>query len=122
MYDLSDKCVLVTGASKGIGCEIARQIGAAGAHVVAHYSSDIAGAEAAVSAIDPARRKLVSADFSDLDSVESLWQQAVAWKGRIDVLVNNAAIMLFDGGVDQSVDQWDEVWERTLRVNVMAGC
>lgn len=120
MYDLSDKTVLVTGASKGIGAAIARQCGEAGAAVVAHYGTDRAGAEAAVSGIAESHKKLLSSDFADLDSVEALWQSAEDWRGRIDVLVNNAATMAWDGGIDQPLDVWDEVWDNTLRVNVLA--
>jgi len=120
MQTLAGKTVLVTGASKGIGAQIARQAGAAGAHVIAHYGSDQAGAEAAVADIAPSHKKLIGADFSDLTTVESLWDAAVDWQGRIDVLINNAALMLWKGGVDEDLDRWDEVWERSLQVNVLA--
>jgi NAD(P)-dependent dehydrogenase (short-subunit alcohol dehydrogenase family) len=98
MYDLSKKTVLVTGASKGIGAACARQLGDAGAYVVAHYGGDRSGVEEATASIAKGNKKLIAADFSDLDAVESLWQEALAWRGRIDVLVNNAATMRFDGG------------------------
>lgn len=66
------------------------------------------------------RKKLVQADFSDRDSVESLWQVAEDWRGRVDVLVNNAAVMSFDGGFDQPVATWDRIWDEALSVNVLA--
>jgi NAD(P)-dependent dehydrogenase (short-subunit alcohol dehydrogenase family) len=96
MYDLSKKTVLVTGASKGIGAACARQLGDAGAYVVAHYGGDRSGVEEATASIAKGNKKLIAADFSDLDAVESLWQEALAWRGRIDVLVNNAATMRFE--------------------------
>lgn len=120
LHDLTGKTILVTGASKGIGAAIVASLGAAGAHVVAHYGSDRAGAEAAVAAIPAERRRLVQADLADLDAVERLWREAWDWRGRLDVLVNNAAVMLFNGGVDEPVETWDEVWARTLQVNVLA--
>lgn len=120
MENLNGKCVLVTGASKGIGAEIARQVGAAGAHVVAHYGSDRDGAEAAVADVDDAHKRLVSADFSDLAAVEALWDAAQEWRGKVDVLVNNAATMLWEGGVDEDIPRWDEVWETSMRINVLA--
>ena len=90
MFDLSGKTILVTGASKGIGAATVERLGRAGASVVAHYGSDRAGAEAATRNIDPGRKRLIAADFSDLDSVEVLWEEAEHWHGRIDVFVNNA--------------------------------
>lgn len=120
MYDLSKKTVLVTGASKGIGAACARQLGDAGAYVVAHYGGDRSGVEEATASIAKGNKKLIAADFSDLDAVESLWQEALAWRGRIDVLVNNAATMRFDGGVDEPIETWDEVWTETLKINVEA--
>lgn len=119
-HDLTGKTILVTGASKGIGAAIVASLGAAGAHVVAHYGSDRAGAEAAVAGIPPERCRLVQADLADLDAVERLWREAWDWRGRLDVLVNNAAVMIFNGGVDEPVETWDEVWARTLQVNVLA--
>ncbi|MDH4047956.1 MAG: SDR family oxidoreductase [Gammaproteobacteria bacterium] len=120
MYDLAGKTILVTGASKGIGAAIASRLGASGAFIVAQYGADRAGAERATAHLDSSRTCLLQADFSDLDSVEALWQSALAWRGRIDVLVNNAAIMLWDGGIEQPVERWDAVWNETLQVNVLA--
>ena len=120
MIDLSGKTILLTGASKGIGAATAAILGAAGAHLVAHYGSDRAGVEAATAAIPPERLLLVQADLADLDAVERLWAAALAWRGRIDVLVNNAAIMDFSGGFDAPLAVWDLVWEQALDVNVKA--
>ena len=120
LTDLTGKTVLLTGASKGIGAATAAVLGAAGAHLVAHYGSDRAGAEGATAGIPPECCKLIGADLADLDAVERLWDDAVAWRGRIDVLVNNAAVMEFSGGIDAPLDEWDAVWERALQVNVKA--
>lgn len=120
MHDLSDKVVLVTGASKGIGAAIAERLGAAGAYVVAHYGSDEGGVLDATRAIDDAKKLLVKADFTDLDDVERLWDEAERWQGRVDVFVNNAATMLWDGGFDQPLDAWDLTWNKTLQINVLA--
>jgi NAD(P)-dependent dehydrogenase (short-subunit alcohol dehydrogenase family) len=120
MHDLSDKTILVTGGSKGIGAATVRHLGRAGASVVAHYSSDRDGAVAATEGIADSNKLLVSADFADLDQVEALWDSALGWRGRIDVLVNNAAVMLWDGGFEQPLDAWDAIWEKTLAINVLA--
>ena len=117
---LAGRTVLVTGASKGIGAAIAAKLGAEGAHVIAHYGSDRAGAESATRDLPADRKLLVSGDFSRLEEVEAVWRRAAEWRGGIDVLVNNAALMLFEGGVDEPIETWDSVWERTLQVNVLA--
>jgi NAD(P)-dependent dehydrogenase (short-subunit alcohol dehydrogenase family) len=119
MYDLTGRTVLVTGASKGIGRATAEALGAAGAHVVAHYGSDADGAHAAVAAIDDDRRLVLGADLSELDGSRRLWREAIAWQGHVDVVVNNAALLV-ETPLDSSDDAWDEAWSRTFDVNVRA--
>ena len=120
MYDLSGKTILVTGASKGIGAEIVRTLGDAGAHVIAHYRRDRSGVSNACRGIDNARKLLVQADFSRLDDVEALWDAASSWRDRVDVVINNAAVMLWQGGFGEPLTAWDETWQRTLHINVLA--
>ena len=114
---LEDKEILVTGASRGIGHEIAREVGREGASVVAHYASTKAGAKKATSELAADRRLLVHADFSQPGSGRSLWNEAVAWKGRVDVLVNNAAI-LSEVDWNSPEEEWDRIWSATMQVNV----
>ena len=120
MSELAGKTVLLTGASKGIGAAIAAALGAAGAHLVAHYGSDRAGAAEATRDIPPERLELVGADLGDLAAVDRLWREALGWRGRIDCLVNNAAVMRLAGGIDDEDAVWDAVWDEALRVNVLA--
>ncbi|KXO72972.1 SDR family NAD(P)-dependent oxidoreductase [Brucella anthropi] len=118
MFSLQGKTVLLTGASKGIGAEAARTLIAMGANVIAHYGSDRVGAEAAMEGVDPARYLLLQADLAKPNEARRLWIDAVAWRGRVDVLVNNAAIFLNAGGIEEDEAEWDEVWDKTLQVNV----
>jgi NAD(P)-dependent dehydrogenase (short-subunit alcohol dehydrogenase family) len=120
MLDLKSKTVLVTGASKGIGAAIVAALGRRGAYVVAHYGSDRAGAEAAAGAIAPDHRHFLQADLREAQDVAALWDAALAWRGRVDVLVNNAATMLWHGGIQAPEADWDAVWAETLQVNVLA--
>jgi len=114
-----NKTVLLTGASKGIGAATAHALGEAGAHVIAHYDSDEAGARAATAAIPEGRKLLVQADFSDPDAPRRLWEAAVGWRGRVDVLVNNAAVMPATP-LDAPEDEWSHGWDQALQVNVRA--
>jgi NAD(P)-dependent dehydrogenase (short-subunit alcohol dehydrogenase family) len=112
---------LLPGASQGIGAAIARRIGAAGAEVIAQYGRDQAGAVAATEAIPGGRKLLLGADLADASAVDLLWRQALAWRGRVDVLISNAAVMHWHGGFEGEDDAlWDRVWAETLSVNVLA--
>ena len=117
MTDLSGRIILVTGASSGIGFETVRLLGAAGAHVIAQWRSDREGAEAATTAIPPERKHLIRADFTRPDSASDLWIEALGWYGRIDVVVNNAAV-LAQAGVDDPDEDWARAWEMSLKVNL----
>src|SRR5215467_14097826 len=120
MSGLDGKTILVTGASKGIGAAIAAALGRDGAHVIAHYGTDEAGARAAMAAVPADRVLLISAKLGEPGGATRLWREALAWRGKVDVLVNNAAMMAWEGGLDDSDDVWDRVWAETLQVNVKA--
>ncbi len=118
--ELEGKRILLTGASKGIGAATARMLGEAGASLIAHYGVDEAGARGATAEIPQERKLLLQADLASLDDVERLWENASGWRGGIDVFVNNAATMIFDGGVEEELDRWDHAWEESMQVNVLA--
>ncbi len=117
--DLSDKTVIVTGASKGIGAATAAAMVAAGARLIAHYGSDRAGAEAAVAGAAPGQARLIQADLSDMEAVDAFWSATCA-DGLPDVLVNNAGIMRQTGGIEDGIADWDRVWAEAMAVNVHA--
>jgi 3-oxoacyl-[acyl-carrier protein] reductase len=94
---LSGKVAIVTGASKGIGAEIARIFGAEGAAVVVNYASSRSGADRVAADIRAAGGKAVAiqADVSKEDDVKRLFAETSRAFGRLDVLVNNAGIYNF---------------------------
>jgi NAD(P)-dependent dehydrogenase (short-subunit alcohol dehydrogenase family) len=116
--DLSGKTILVTGASRGIGAATATALADAGAAVIAHFGSHRDGAAEAVARAPEGRKLLVQADLAQPGSARRLWRDAVAWNGRVDVVVVNAAVAPetpFDG----SDEEWDDGWDTILRVNVL---
>jgi len=102
MNNLQGKVALVTGASKGIGAAIARELAARGAAVAVNYSGSKAGAEKVVAAIQAAGGKAIAvqADLSNPDSIGPLVDKTASELGPIDILVNNAGVYEF-GPIEQ---------------------
>jgi 3-oxoacyl-[acyl-carrier protein] reductase len=94
---LSGKVAVVTGASKGIGAEIAKELAAAGAKVVVNYSSSKEGADRVVAEIASREGQAlaVQANLAKPAEVERLFAEAKKAFGNVDILVNNAGIYEF---------------------------
>ena len=94
MSKLHRKVALVTGASKGIGAGIAKELAAAGAAVAMNYASDRTGAESVVGMITTAggRAIAIQADVAKSADVAELFERAKETFGSLDILVNNAGV------------------------------
>ncbi len=92
---LSGKVAIVTGASRGIGREIAERLAQNGAKVVVNYASSPAKAEEVVSAIEQSggEARAIQADIRQVAAIERLFGETIEAYGGIDILVNNAGIM-----------------------------
>jgi len=94
---LSGKVAVVTGASKGIGAEIAVQLAAAGAAVVVNYASSKSGADKVVAQITAAGGKAIAvqADVSKQADIDRLFEESRKAYDHVDILVNNAGVYEF---------------------------
>jgi 3-oxoacyl-[acyl-carrier protein] reductase len=98
MANLQGKVALVTGASKGIGASIARELAGRGAAVAVNYSGSKAAADKLVAEIKTAGGKAVAvqADLSNPDSIGPFVEKVARELGPIDILVNNAGVYEFN--------------------------
>ena len=118
MIDFSGRVVLVTGAAGGIGSATARTLAAAGGDVVLHDLGPGGGLGALADELGEKAHAL-TADLGDPAASVALWQQAVAWRGRVDVLVNNAGIYE-PAAIDDPIEDWTAAWERMLAICLVA--
>jgi 3-oxoacyl-[acyl-carrier protein] reductase len=116
MKNLRNKVILVTGASRGIGAAVAVKIADAGAKVIINYASGKEGADMLVEKINANGGDAIAlqADVSKAEEVKTLFDNAISHFGRIDVLVNNAGIMITKLIQDTS----DEDFTRQFDINV----
>jgi NAD(P)-dependent dehydrogenase (short-subunit alcohol dehydrogenase family) len=97
MSRLSNKVTVVTGGSKGIGAEIARELAGAGASVVVNYATSREGADKLVAEIigNGGKAVAIQGDVAKAADVERLFAETKRVFGPIDVLVNNAGVYRF---------------------------
>jgi 3-oxoacyl-[acyl-carrier protein] reductase len=116
MKNLANKVILVTGASRGIGAAVAKNLAERGTKVIVNYAGGVQSAEETVAAIINAGGNAIAvqADVSKSDEVKAMFDQAIAHYGKIDVLVNNAGIMI----TKLIKDTTDEDFTRQFDINV----
>ena len=112
MFDLTGKNALVTGASGGIGAEIAKSLHAAGA-TVALSGTRVEPLEALAAELGE-RAHVVPCNLSDATAVDALPKQAAEAMGSVDILINNAGITRDQIFMRMS----DEEWASVLEVNL----
>jgi 3-oxoacyl-[acyl-carrier protein] reductase len=114
---LDGKTVLVTGGSSGIGRTTVEVMHREGAHVVLHYSRGIEEARRVQEGLGE-RVHLVQGDLSDARLRHKVWHDTLAWRGRVDVLVNNAGAWLASPLTDD--EDWCQGWNANLALNLQA--
>jgi NADP-dependent 3-hydroxy acid dehydrogenase YdfG len=113
---LDDACAVVTGASSGIGAATARRLAAEGASVVL-VARRRQRLEELAAEIETAggRALVIDADVSQQDQAESVIARSVDHFGRLDILINNAGVMLLGPAAGAPLDEW----QRMVELNVL---
>ncbi|MAU10535.1 MAG: 3-oxoacyl-ACP reductase [Anaerolineaceae bacterium] len=116
--NFADKTVLVTGASRGIGREIARQFAQRGAQVAIHYNKNREAAQQTAAMLPGNKHIVVQADIADPEQVRKMVDVVVKAMGQLDILVNNAGIYEDHPLQDVTYDEWQRYWQRILSTNL----
>jgi NAD(P)-dependent dehydrogenase (short-subunit alcohol dehydrogenase family) len=117
--DFTDKVVMVTGASRGIGREIARQFAGRGARIAVHYHKNRNAAGQTLSELSGRAHLLFKADLCDTTAVGNMADQVIQEMGKIDVLVNNAGVYEFQPIATSTFEDWQRSWEKTIGTNLL---
>jgi len=112
-----DKVVLITGSSRGVGRATALEFAKEGATIVVNYSSSEDKANSLVNEITQLGSKAVAirCDVSQEDQVKSMIEEIITKFGKLDILVNNAAIVFDVPLFEKTVDKW----QKTMAVNLI---
>ncbi|GAL82664.1 3-oxoacyl-[acyl-carrier protein] reductase [Algibacter lectus] len=116
MSSLKGKIAIVTGSSRGIGAEIAKALGKNGAKIIINYTVNKDSAESVVNQIIQNGSEAISiqADVSLQKDVSRLFDETISHFGKIDVLVNNAGVMLNS----LIKDTTDDLFDKQMNINV----
>jgi NAD(P)-dependent dehydrogenase (short-subunit alcohol dehydrogenase family) len=117
--DLKDQNILVTGASDGIGHEVASYLMKMGANVGVHYFNNKNAAQSLIEQFPDTDSHIFQADFGITNEVERLWQEVADTFNHIDAIVLNAGVFLRQP-IEGSTQDWYDIWKQTMHINLDA--
>jgi 3-oxoacyl-[acyl-carrier protein] reductase len=115
---MSQRAVLVTGGSRGIGAAIARAFAERGDRVAVHYREAAAQAEKVRDSLPSDGHIVIKADMADATAVKAMVDDTASRLNGLDVLVNNAGIYVDHPVLGTTYEEWQAAWQATLGVNL----
>lgn len=116
---MSDRTILITGGSRGIGAAIAQEFASHGDRIAIHYTSSQQDAQGVADSLLGTGHIVARADLRDPNQIKSMVDHVGHEFGKIDVLINNAGVF-FDHPIESSsYELWQQAWSDTLGVNLI---
>lgn len=117
MFELNGKIALVTGSSRGIGRAIALALAKSGSDVIVHGRKISDSLKETASLVEKIGKKayIVCADTSDISQIDNMFEEVGRITNKLDILVNNAAVLSRYSFLDLDVDEWDHIMQTNAR-------
>lgn len=117
MSYLKNKTVIITGSSKGLGKSTAIEFAKQGANVIINYNSNLEEANNVVDKISGDGRKAfaIKANVGNSKEIENLFDTAITHFGKVDIIVNNAGIMITKPLKDFSEEEFDQQFNTNVK-------
>ncbi len=117
--DFTNKTVLITGGSRGIGRATAQAFAQYGAKVVINFHRDSEAASATIDSLEGEDHFAIRADIGKPDAVERMIAAVVKEMGQLDIVVNNAGIFEAHPVDKTGYKDWQQAWIKTLNINLL---
>ncbi|HEU4904047.1 MAG TPA: SDR family oxidoreductase, partial [Flavisolibacter sp.] len=119
-FDFTDRNVLITGGSRGIGKACANLFAEANANVIITYKAAKTEADKTVRLLPgKGTHAAFQLDVAQPQMIEQVFAAILHQYGKLDVLVNNAGIFTGHKILETSYEQWQEAWQQTLATNLV---
>ena len=113
--NLTNKTVLITGATGGIGKALCNAFAAANAHIILHYNSNKEEAEDIKNNLPGTQHRVIQGDLSDSKNIERMFNDI----DSLDIVINNAAIVETHEIDFLSFEKWEKMWDKTIKTNLL---
>ncbi len=120
LADFTNKNVLITGGSRGIGRACAQLFSDLNANVIITYKSNVEEARQTLEMLKPGQQhSMYQLDVADAGTIEIFFQDFIQKYKQVDVLVNNAGVFIEHKIDEVSYDEWQHAWSETINTNLV---